>query len=200
MTLEQLRNTVSARITSPLVRQLSKTGITPNVITIIGLALNILAAYFILSGSFFISGIVILVSGLCDILDGALARLTNRGSTFGAILDSAVDRISEAIILSSLLIRYASHGDMLQIILILAILVGSFLTSYIRARSEGLGLKCKVGWFTRAERVIVIAVGLLINQIPIILWVLVVFVYITVAQRLIHVRQQNESRNREWQS
>jgi CDP-diacylglycerol--glycerol-3-phosphate 3-phosphatidyltransferase len=200
MTLEQLRSKISARITSPLVRQLSKTGITPNVITIIGLALNILAAYFILSGSFFIGGIVILISGLCDILDGALARLTNRGSTFGAILDSTVDRISEAIILSSLLIRYASHGDMLQIILILAILVGSFLTSYIRAKSEGLGLKCKVGWFTRAERVIVIAVGLLINQIPIILWVLVVFVYITVAQRLIHVRQQNESRNREWQS
>ena len=200
MTLEQLRSKISARITSPLVRQLSKTGITPNTVTIMGLALNILAAYFILSGSFFIGGIVILVSGLCDILDGALARLTNRGSTFGAILDSTVDRISEAIILSSLLIRYASHGDMLQIILILAILVGSFLTSYIRAKSEGLGLKCKVGWFTRAERVIVIAVGLLINQIPIILWVLVVFVYITVAQRLIHVRQQNESRNREWQS
>ena len=200
MTLEQLRSKISARITSPLVRQLSKTGITPNTVTIMGLALNILAAYFILSGSFFVGGIVILVSGLCDILDGALARLTNRGSTFGAILDSTVDRISEAIILSSLLIRYASHGDMLQIILILAILVGSFLTSYIRAKSEGLGLKCKVGWFTRAERVIVIAVGLLINQIPIILWVLVVFVYITVAQRLIHVRQQNESRNREWQS
>ena len=200
MTLEQLRSKISARITSPLVRQLSKTGITPNTVTIMGLALNILAAYFILSGSFFIGGIVILVSGLCDILDGALARLTNRGSTFGAILDSTVDRISEAIILSSLLIRYASHGDMLQIILILAILVGSFLTSYIRAKSEGLGLKCKVGWFTRAERVIVIAVGWLINQIPIILWVLVVFVYITVAQRLIHVRQQNESRNREWQS
>ncbi|HUV45745.1 MAG TPA: CDP-alcohol phosphatidyltransferase family protein, partial [Dehalococcoidia bacterium] len=102
---------------------------------------------------------------------------------------------SEAAIFCGLLIWYLpKEGATLEIVAIFAALIGSFLVSYIRARAEGLGLECRVGLFTRAERVIVLAVGLLVNQVFIALWVLVVFVYITVAQRLLYLRKQAKVR------
>ncbi|GAI35917.1 unnamed protein product, partial [marine sediment metagenome] len=94
-----------------------------------------------------------------------LARFANQATKFGAILDSTVDRISEAAIFCGLLIWYLPKGATSEIVAIFAALIGSFLVSYIRARAEGLGLECRVGLFTRAERVIVLAVGLLVNQV-----------------------------------
>jgi CDP-diacylglycerol--glycerol-3-phosphate 3-phosphatidyltransferase len=169
---------------------LSKSGIKPNALTFIGLALNIAAAYVIAIGHFLPGGILVLISGLFDLLDGALARLTEQTTQFGAILDSTVDRISEAAILCGVLIWYMPKGATLEIVLLFAVLIGSFLVSYIRARAEGLGLQCQVGLFTRAERVIVLAIGLLVNQVFIALCVLAVFVYVTVIQRLVYLRKQ----------
>jgi len=190
MNLTGIRRNLGYRIANPIVRILSKSGITPNTLTLINLALNIVAAYVIATGHFIAGGVLVLVSGLFDLLDGALARFTKRTTKFGAILDSTVDRISEAAILFGLLIWYSGRGGSLEIALIFAVLIGSFLVSYIRARAEGLGWQCQVGLFTRAERVIVLAIGLLVNQIFIVLCVLVVFVFVTVGQRLVYLWKQ----------
>ncbi|MDH5364808.1 MAG: CDP-alcohol phosphatidyltransferase family protein [Dehalococcoidia bacterium] len=189
--LAELRGNLASRITNPLVGILSKSRLKPNTLTFIELAISIGVAYAIVIGYFLLGGVLVLVSGLFDLLDGALARFTKQSTKFGAILDSAVDRLSEAAIFCGLLIWYLpKEGATLEIVAIFAALIGSFLVSYIRARAEGLGLECRVGLFTRAERVIVLAVGLLVNQVFIALWVLVVFVYITVAQRLLYLRKQ----------
>jgi len=192
MNLIDIRRNLAYRITNPIVMILSKSGITPNALTFVNLALNVVAAYVIATGHFLLGGVLVLVSGLFDLLDGALARFTKQTTKFGAILDSTVDRISEAAILLGLLIWYLGRGGRLEIVLIFAVLIGSFLVSYIRARAEGLGWQCQVGLFTRAERVIVLAIGLLINQIFIALCVLVVFVFITVAQRLVYLWKQGK--------
>ena len=193
MNLIDIRRNLAYRITNPIVRILSKSGITPNALTLISLALNIVTAYVIATGHFLLGGVLVLVSGSFDLLDGALARFTKQTTNFGAILDSTVDRISEAAILCGLLIWYVpQEGASLKIILIFVVLIGSFLVSYIRARAEGLGWQCQVGLFTRAERVIVLAIGLLINQIFIALCVLVVFVFITVVQRLVYLWKQGK--------
>jgi CDP-diacylglycerol--glycerol-3-phosphate 3-phosphatidyltransferase len=192
MNLIDIRRNLAYRITNPIVGILSKSGITPNALTFINLALNIAAAYVIATGHFLLGGVLVLVSGLFDLLDGALARFTKQTTKFGAILDSTVDRISEAAILCGLLIWYLAHGGSLEIVLIFAVLIGSFLVSYVRARAEGLGWQCQVGLFTRAERVIVLAIGLLINQIFIALCVLVVFVFITILQRLVYLWKQGK--------
>ena len=191
MNLIDIRRNLAYRITGPVVRILSKSGITPNTLTFVNLALNIIAAYVIAVGYFLLGGVLVLVAGIFDLLDGALARFNKQTTRFGAILDSVVDRISEAAILCGLLIWYIPQEEAgLEIVLIFTVLVGSFLISYIRARAEGLGWQCQVGLFTRAERVIVLAIGLLVNQIFIALCVLVVFVFITVVQRLVYLRKQ----------
>ena len=193
MNLINIRRNLAYRITDPMVRILSKSGITPNALTFINLALNIVAAYVIATGHLLLGGVLVLVSGLFDLLDGALARFTKQTTRFGAILDSVADRISEAAILCGLLIWYIPQEEAsLEIVFIFVVLIGSFLVSYIRARAEGLGWQCQVGLFTRAERVIVLAIGLLINQIFIALCVLVIFVFITVVQRLIYLRKQDK--------
>ncbi len=191
--LAELRGNLASRITNPLVGILSKSRLKPNTLTFIELAISIGAAYAIVTGYFLLGGILVLVSGLFDLLDGALARFTKQSTKFGAILDSTIDRLSEAAIFCGLLVWYMPKVATLEIVLIFAALIGSFLVSYIRARAEGLGLECRVGLFTRAERVIVLAVGLLVNQVFIALWILVVFVYITVAQRLLYLREASKS-------
>jgi CDP-diacylglycerol--glycerol-3-phosphate 3-phosphatidyltransferase len=191
MNLIDIRRNLAYRITDPIVGILSKSGITPNALTFINLALNIAAAFIIATGHFLLGGILVLVAGLFDLLDGALARFIKQTTRFGAILDSVADRISEAAIFCGLLVWYIpQQGTSLEIVLIFVVLIGSFLVSYIRARAEGLGWQCQVGLFTRAERVIVLAIGLLINQIFIVLCVLVVFVFFTVVQRLVYLWKQ----------
>jgi CDP-diacylglycerol--glycerol-3-phosphate 3-phosphatidyltransferase len=203
--LVEIRGTIASHITDPIVAVLGKSRLKPNILTFIGLAISIGAAYAIVIGYFLLGGALVLVSGLFDLLDGALARFTKQSTKFGAILDSTIDRLSEAAIFCGLLVWYMSKASPLapspvngegwdEVVLIFAALIGSFLVSYIRARAEGLGLECRVGLFTRAERVIVLAVGLLVNQVFIALWGLVVFVYITVAQRLLYLRKQAKVR------
>jgi len=199
MNLRGIRRNLANRITSPIVGILSKSGITPNTLTLTNLALNIVAAYVIATGHFLLGGVLILGSGLFDLLDGALARFSKQATKFGAVLDSTVDRISEAATLCGLLIWYvAKEGATLEIVLVLVVLVGSFLVSYIRARAEGLGWQCQVGLFTRAERVIVLAVGLLasgvsVHSVFVALCVLAVFVFITVVQRLVYLWKQQKT-------
>ncbi len=177
---------IANRITSPVLPVLSKTGITPDIITWLGLVINIFAAAVIATGRLLIGGILILVAGLFDIFDGALARYTQKTSIFGSLLDSTFDRISEAAVLFGLLFLSVSNENILETFLIFGVMIGSFLISYVRARSEGLGIDCRTGLFTRTERVIILALGLLLNQVLIVLIVLVVFTWFTFVQRMVY--------------
>jgi CDP-diacylglycerol--glycerol-3-phosphate 3-phosphatidyltransferase len=136
---------------------------------------------------------LVLFSGAFDMLDGALARAKKQETRFGAILDSTVDRLSEAVLLVGLLILCMINYSATEVLLVYVVLVGSVLVSYIRARCEAMGLKCEVGWFTRPERVVVLALGLFLNQILIVLCILTVFTYLTVGQRLVYAWQQTRN-------
>jgi CDP-diacylglycerol--glycerol-3-phosphate 3-phosphatidyltransferase len=134
---------------------------------------------------------LVLLAGLADLLDGALSRASRRATTFGALLDSVADRLSEAALFFGLLTSYAPwETAALEVWLIFLGLVGSLLVSYVRARSEGLGLQCKVGILTRAERILILALGLLLNQMTIALSLIVILTFATILQRLLFIRQQ----------
>ena len=185
-----IRKFAASKITGPLIPFLSKTGLTPDILTWTGLFVIIIAAAMVATNYLLIGGLLVLLSGLFDILDGALARFTKKITRFGALLDSTFDRLSEALLLIGILILYINGEHALEILLIFVVMTGSFLISYIRARAEGLGIECQTGLFTRAERVIILALGLMINQIVITLIILAVFTFVTVVQRLVHAWQQ----------
>ena len=196
--LAEFRKIAARRITEPLKTTLIKSRLKPNTLTWLALAISIIAAGTIATNHLLIGGFLVLLSGLFDILDGALARLTNQVTRFGALLDSTFDRISDAVLLLGLLLLYLMSGGTTEMVLIFLALISSFLTSYVRARAEGLGINCPVGLFTRAERVIILALGLLLNQlykfsIFIALLIVVVLGFVTVGQRLIYVWQQTKS-------
>jgi CDP-diacylglycerol--glycerol-3-phosphate 3-phosphatidyltransferase len=188
---QELRRKAARVITDPLVPLISKLRLTPDIMTLIGLILNLLAAVVIAFGHLLIGGIVFLLAGLFDMLDGALARYMEKTTRFGALFDSTVDRITEgALFLSFIFITSPSiwpNNTTWQLVLIFLAMIGSFLTSYIRARAEGLDIECTVGLFTRVERVIILALGLLLNQVFIALAIIVVLSFVTVGQRFIHV-------------
>lgn len=192
--LPEIRKNLAYRFTEPMTRLLARTAITPSAITWFGFLLAVGAAALIITGHLFAAGWVVLIAGFFDMLDGALARYTGRATHFGAILDSTLDRLSEAVILLGILVLYTREGLLAQSLLVGTVLLGSFLVSYIRAKAEATGLKCQVGLFTRPERVIVLALGLLLNQITyalvVALAIIAVFSFITAAQRLIYVWQQ----------
>lgn len=188
-----LRRQAAARLTSPFVRLAARTGISPNALTLIGLAIGLIAASMVAIGHTLAGGLVLLFSGLFDMLDGAVARKTGRSTKFGALMDSIIDRVSEAALLFGVLILYTSQGFSAGILVVLLALVGSFLTSYVRARAEGLGLTCSEGFFTRAERVIVLAIGLLVNQVFVALLVIAALSYVTVVERMVRVWRQARS-------
>lgn len=169
-----------------------RTPITPNMLTLFGLVLNIVVAALLATGHLVAGGVMIIVAGLFDMLDGALAKITNRVSAFGAFLDSVVDRYSEAVVLLGLLLYYyqqLSIQRVTEVVLIYAILFGSVMISYTRARAEGLNIKTEVGLMARPERIILLAVGLLFNTVLLIpvLWVLAIGTQITAIQRIVHV-------------
>ncbi len=196
ISLNNIRAKLSGWIVKPLLPLLSKGRLKPDVLTLTGLVISGIAAAAISLKYLLVAGLLVLFSGLFDLLDGALARLTNQATSFGALLDSVVDRISEALLFLGLLILYVREGSQLEIVLVFLSLVGSFLISYIRARAEGLGIQCKTGWFTRAERVIVLALGLLLSQVLIALIILAILTFVTVGQRLAYVRQQSRQKNK----
>jgi CDP-diacylglycerol--glycerol-3-phosphate 3-phosphatidyltransferase len=196
--LAEFRRTAARWITEPLKTALIKSRLKPNTLTWLALAISIIAAVTIATNHLLIGGFLVLLSGLFDIMDGALARLTDQATRFGALLDSTFDRISDAVLLLGLFVLYLISGGAIEMVLIFLALVGSFLTSYIRARAEGIGINCSVGLFTRAERVIILALGLLLNplcefSILIALLLVVVLGFFTVGQRLIYVWQQTKS-------
>jgi len=188
--LASTRKIIAGNITQPIARLLSRTPLTPNTITWLGFGITVVAGALVVTGHLLAAGIVVLVAGFFDMLDGALARLTERVTRFGAILDSTLDRLSEAVPLLSLLAVFVRGQDFAESILVGVALLGSLMVSYIRARMEGLGIECKAGLFTRPERVIVIALGLLFSYFDpallVALSVIIFFSWFTVVERMVY--------------
>jgi len=195
--LEKTRRTLANSVTPPLARLLAKTPLTPNILTWLGFFITIAAAVLIVTDHFLAAGIVVLVAGLFDMLDGALARLTGRVSRFGAILDSTLDRLSEAAVLLALLVVFTREQHIAASLLVGITLLSSLMVSYIRARMEGMGIECKAGFFTRPERVVILALGLLLNQFEnallAALAIIAFFSWITIVERLIYAWRQTRT-------
>jgi CDP-diacylglycerol--glycerol-3-phosphate 3-phosphatidyltransferase len=174
--------------------------VTPNMLTLIGLGITLLGAALVAGGHLFTGGVVLLFAGLFDILDGALARAAGKVYRYGAFLDSTVDRYSEGVVYLAILVYYLFAHQVLQPILVVVALGGSFLVSYVRARAQSLGFKCDGGVLARPERVVIIVAGLLLDPIrlaggisplTIALWILAVGTNLTAVQRVWLVWQQN---------
>lgn len=193
--LAKARHSLALRVNRLPAKLLAKTGLNPNVLTVLGLLLAFGVAWILSTGHFFVGGFLVLVSGAFDLLDGALARASGRSTRFGALLDSTFDRFSEAAMFLGLLAYYVNQeGSYQELVLVGAGLVGSMMTSYVKARAEGLGLTCEVGIFTRSERVIVLAIGLILNQMLVVLWIIAVLANLIAWQRLFYVWRQTGGR------
>ncbi len=186
--LQGTRRHIGARIADPFVRALSRSHVSPNALTVTGVAVTFVAAWLAAEGQFLAAGIVLGVASFFDLLDGAVARATGKTSLFGAILDSTGDRVSEAALLAGVSIWFMHQGNMTGIVVAYVALVASFLVSYLRARGEAAGIDCTVGLCTRPERVIVLALGLLTGFVFVAVSIVALCASVTVAQRLRHLQ------------
>lgn len=177
-------------IVDPIAQMLARSGLHPNVITFSGLAGNAVGAVLLARGEFVWGGILILLMGPIDALDGATARARGEHSPWGAFVDSTTDRWSESVIMLGLLIHYADRTATQEVVLILLALVGSLMVSYTRARAESLGFSAKVGVLTRLERYLVLAPALVFRHPEIALWIIAPLANITAVQRMLHVRRE----------
>jgi CDP-diacylglycerol--glycerol-3-phosphate 3-phosphatidyltransferase len=172
---------------------LGRLGFSPNALTIVGSLLTASVGLLIAQGWFLAAGICLWLFSATDTLDGALARATNRVTTFGAFLDSVCDRYAEAAVFFGLVWWYQSLGNSLGVALAYVALVGSLMVSYARARAEGVGLQAsEVGWFQRPERIILLGIGLLAaaflpSALLVALALLAILTTVTVLQRVLHV-------------
>ena len=187
------------RIIDAIVRWLAHGHINPNILTVIGVALNVGCGLLFGMGSFFAAGITLVVANLFDMLDGQVARLSGRVTRFGGFLDSSLDRLSDMVVFVGLMVFYARDTPFhstLNVFLAGAGLMGSVMVSYASARAESLIPKCDVGFLRRPERVVLFIIGALsthpgstnffANRMPAVLWVLAVGSYWTFAHRMYH--------------
>jgi len=168
-----------------IARPVSRTGVSPNLLSLFGFLAMLGVSYVLALGHERVAGLLIIPVGLFDALDGALARVTGKATPFGAFLDSTLDRFSEIALYLGLLYLY--RESTLETVLIYLTITGSLMVSYARARAEGLDVECRVGLFTRFERLAILVVGLLLEQTLIALIILAIFTNLTVLQRMWHV-------------
>ena len=213
MNRKYMRDLLSRYYEDPVVRFFDKVGFSPNGVTFLGLLITLLAAGFVSQGQFIFGAILILLGGALDLIDGGLARHKEQSSSFGALLDSVIDRIQEAAVLLGLLIYYllgTCNSNLINEALFKSLsismcdlgvlfsytaFVASVMVSYLRARSEGLGIECKIGIMTRPERVIAVAFGIFISHwfessIIVVLALMTFFGFFTVIQRIVHTSKR----------
>jgi CDP-diacylglycerol--glycerol-3-phosphate 3-phosphatidyltransferase len=177
-------------VLDPIALFLNRIGLMPNTMTVLGLAGNTLGAYFLARGQMTLGGILILLMGPIDALDGTMARLRGEPTDFGAFVDSVTDRYSELVIFGGLLYFYLQQDNWLMVVLAYLAAAGSVLVSYTRARAQSLGVETKVGILTRVERYLVLAPALIFNIPHIALWALAVLANLTALQRILDVRRK----------
>lgn len=172
------------RIFDAIVDWLSDLRVHPNILTLLGLVVNLFAAILFARGLLFWAGLVVLFAGLFDMVDGEVARRTMRVTKFGAFFDSVIDRYSDLILLLGIVHWYARWNQMFYVWLTGLVLVGSILTSYTRARAESLIPACKVGFLERPERIVLLIIGALFDRMAPVLWVMAILSNWTVSQRI----------------
>ncbi len=193
--------TTGARsLASRSVTRLARTGVTPNILTTTGVSLCLVAAVLVPFEDrgdevlvYWLAAAIFVIGSLLDILDGALARVGGKATPFGAFIDSTTDRVGEGAMLAAIALVFSRHGQDWAVVVAVAAVVGSFLVSYTRARAEALGLKGDVGLGSRAERVVLITAGLVFAPWGGLPWAIVVLAataWLTVVQRVLHVRKQ----------
>ena len=190
--LEHLRQALHHRFEralAPLAALLHRLGASADQISVTGFVLNVAAAALVVTGDLVAAGALYLFAGLLDLLDGVLARTGGRPTRFGAFLDSTLDRASEGVVFAAIAYRFAAEGSALDASIVVLALLGSFLVSYVRARAEGLGAECRVGIATRAERVVLVALGLLSGLLPEAIRVVALLTAVTVVQRIACARR-----------
>jgi CDP-diacylglycerol--glycerol-3-phosphate 3-phosphatidyltransferase len=177
--------------------RLIESRLTPNGISMTGLALNVVAAVLVWQRYFFLAGIAFIVGSVMDTLDGRYSRMSGKGTPFGAFLDSTLDRIEEGIVLTAVAGYFAERGDELAVIAVVVTVLGSLMVSYTRARAEALGVECKVGLATRPVRVVILSAGLVFAKgaglgdfelLEPAIYAMALLTTITVFQRVFHVR------------
>jgi CDP-diacylglycerol--glycerol-3-phosphate 3-phosphatidyltransferase len=173
-----------------IVRWLALSKIHPNVLTFLGLLINIWAAWLFARGSFTWAGVVVLGAGLFDMVDGRVARATDQVTRFGGFFDSVIDRYSDLALYFGLLYYYANINRFFYIVLTAIVMTGSVMISYTRARAENAIPKCKVGFLERPERVVLIILGALLDRMAAVLWVIAVLSNLTVIHRMIYTYQE----------
>jgi CDP-diacylglycerol---glycerol-3-phosphate 3-phosphatidyltransferase len=178
------------RIIRGIVTALALSRVHPNVLTSLGLLINIWAGFLFAAGSFVWGGAVVIGAGVFDMVDGRVARETNRVTRFGGFLDSVLDRYSDLGVLVGLLVYYARINRFGYIVLTAIVMTGTVMVSYTRARAENTIPRCKVGFLERPERVVLIIVGALFNRMAQVLWILAVLSNITVISRMIYTWQE----------
>jgi CDP-diacylglycerol--glycerol-3-phosphate 3-phosphatidyltransferase len=193
------RVALSAAQRRELVRnRLIESRLTPNTISLTGLALNVVAAVLVWERLFFLGGVAFVVGSIMDTLDGRYSRMSGKGTPFGAFLDSTLDRIEEGIVLTAVAGYFALTGDRVAAAAVVVAVLASLMVSYTRARAEALGVECKVGIATRPVRVVILSVGLIFAKgaslgsfelLRPAVYVLAALSVITVAQRIAHVRR-----------
>jgi len=177
--------------------RLIESRLTPNAISMVGLALNLLAAALVLKQLFVLAGVAFIVGSVMDTLDGRYSRMSGKGTLFGAFLDSTLDRIEEGVVLTAVAAYFASRGDEFAVAMCVIVVLGSLMVSYTRARAEALGVECKVGLATRPVRVVLLSIGLVFAEGAFLgdfellapaIYVMAALTTLTVFQRVWHVR------------
>src|SRR5262252_6405498 len=176
-----------------IVNGLALTRISPNMLTFIGLVINIIAACFFgfaranhANRMFFYAGLIIIGAGVFDMVDGRVARATNQVTIFGGFFDSVIDRYSDVAIFFGLLVYYARANRFFYVVMVAFVMVSSVMVSYARARAESIIPSCKVGFMERPERIVLVIIGALFNRMAPVLWVIAVLSTITVIHRIRH--------------
>ena len=182
----------SNKIIRLIVRGLALSKIHPNVLTFLGLVINMAAAALLAVGRFRLAGVVIIGAGLFDMVDGRVARETNRVTRFGGFFDSVLDRYSDLALLVGLLVWYGSINRPFYVVLTALAMTGSVMVSYTRARAENTIPTCKVGFMERPERVVLVIIGALFLRMAQVLWVIAVLANLTVVHRMIFTWQETK--------
>ena len=182
----------------PAIRFIAQSGISPNSLTLAGLIITSTASAALILQQLRIGGILILIGGMCDSIDGSLARSTGKESRFGALLDSIVDRLSEFVMFFGIIAYFMRMQDHTTAVVAFVALCGSIMVSYSRARAEGLGFEAEFGFMQRAERIVLLGASALFHPVlfKLSIWLVAIFANFTAWQRIAHAYRQDETENK----
>lgn len=199
MTWTSAFGSACGKLLSAIVRAMALARISPNVLTFMGLVINVVAAFCFGYATadnqrrmFFYAGLVIFGAGFFDLVDGRVARASNQVTRFGAFFDSVLDRYSDAALFFGLLVFYARGNRFFYVVLTALVMISTVMVSYTRARAESLIGSCKVGFMERPERLVLLIIGALANRMAPVLWVIAVLSTITVIHRMYYTWQQTQ--------